>query len=827
MSAKVMDVLGMGQSKMQGGGKKVKKSLSMWEKYSTVSFTADAQLDFEDHVKDVHHLDLWTKLRVDLPTWWIPSLVGFCTALSGYAIEVTVDILGDLRLGWCEGKFPHNFYSSKMCKKAGDTWHVYEPLPDLREEAVTFGILQADYVHYIWFSTILATISAAMTALFAPAARGSGIPEIKCILGGFNLPMVLEWNTLIVKIIGLALSVAAGLSCGKEGPLVHIACCWSHVICSFLPRFEKNEGKQREQVSCACAAGVAVAFGAPLGGVLFSLEEASTFFPTRTMIRAFFAGSVAAMTLTFCKAGEPTTMFEAHYSEGPSFMEYPVFVLIGILGGMIGALFVHYNIQKSIFTAPTGKWRKRVPNTLEVCMIALITAITSFPNLYTRVISNAAIHALFTNCADATPDNGIMETLYGLCQWSEDGTHGVATLGYELMWTLAVAGFLRYVQMTFTFGCGAPSGLFIPSLYTGAALGRVIGIGMSMLNNFHNFTGGKEIYPGIYAMLGAAAVLGGVCRVTISLVVIMFELTGALKLIVPFMIVCMLAKWVGDYYTPGIYDYCITIRKYPFLHEPDDTLYEHYASDIMDDHLDCLHPTPAPLWVYLKYFTELAVHSGYPVTTSESDTTILGYLNARPVVPYLKEQMKDSKFHEKTQVGFFSLVGQRVPPDAIDLSRYVDDGVMRVVPQQEAADLHRAFRLLGIKAILVHQYGKLQGMITKKVFVHFMEEHHQGAELTGRTLTRTEIKENAEAASRRTSKESIAMSRQVSKESIRGFTSQVTPLLEDVQGRLAVAEGGYPQSALTMVEELDTNVNRVGEKFSSLNARVSALESRR
>jgi chloride channel 3/4/5 len=52
--------------------------------------------------------------------------------------------------------------------------------------------------------------------------------------------------------------------------------------------------------------------------------------------------------------------------------------------------------------------------------------------------------------------------------------------------------------------------------------------------------------PGLYAMVGAAAVLGGVTRMTVSLVVIMFELTGSLEFIVPTMVAVMFAKWVGD-----------------------------------------------------------------------------------------------------------------------------------------------------------------------------------------------------------------------------------------------------------------------------------------
>merc|ERR550514_912063 len=116
-------------------------------------------------------------------------------------------------------------------------------------------------------------------------------------------------------------------------------------------------------------------------------------------------------------------------------------------------------------------------------------------------------------------------------------------------------------------------------------MGRILGIWSMHLNDQFHFTE-HTVYPGIYAMMGAAGVLGGVCRVTISLVVIMFELTSGLQMIVPFMVVCMLAKWVGDYFTIGIYDYCITIRKYPFLHEPDDVTSAHNATDVMDKQVE-------------------------------------------------------------------------------------------------------------------------------------------------------------------------------------------------------------------------------------------------
>jgi chloride channel 3/4/5 len=56
-------------------------------------------------------------------------------------------------------------------------------------------------------------------------------------------------------------------------------------------------GKRREILSAAAASGVAVAFGAPIGGVLFSLEEVSYYFPSKTMWRTYFCALISAVVL--------------------------------------------------------------------------------------------------------------------------------------------------------------------------------------------------------------------------------------------------------------------------------------------------------------------------------------------------------------------------------------------------------------------------------------------------------------------------------------------------------------------------------------------------
>lgn len=96
-----------------------------------------------------------------------------------------------------------------------------------------------------------------------------------------------------------SLAVASGLSLGKEGPLVTVSCCVGNLIAKQFSIYRNNEARKREIVSASAAAGLSVAFGAPIGGILFSLEEASTFFSMAHLWQSFVCAIVAAITLQY------------------------------------------------------------------------------------------------------------------------------------------------------------------------------------------------------------------------------------------------------------------------------------------------------------------------------------------------------------------------------------------------------------------------------------------------------------------------------------------------------------------------------------------------
>lgn len=92
-------------------------------------------------------------------------------------------------------------------------------------------------------------------------------------------------------------------------------------------------------------------------------------------------------------------------------------------------------------------------------------------------------------------------------------------------------------------GLSTGSGLYIPCLLIGGAWGRLVSKGMQ-----HLFPGAGWINPGKYALIGGAAQLGGILRMTICLTLILIEATGTLTFGLPIMITLHVAKWVGDYF---------------------------------------------------------------------------------------------------------------------------------------------------------------------------------------------------------------------------------------------------------------------------------------
>ena len=127
------------------------------------------------------------------------------------------------------------------------------------------------------------------------------------MLNGINYPDTIGFKTLFVKCVALILAVTAGLCIGKEGPLVHIGANVGIMTC-YLPfdfcKFLQNDVIKRQMMAAGASCGVAVAFGSPIGGALFSYEisKPNTFWTFSMLWRVFTATSIATFVLAILQS---------------------------------------------------------------------------------------------------------------------------------------------------------------------------------------------------------------------------------------------------------------------------------------------------------------------------------------------------------------------------------------------------------------------------------------------------------------------------------------------------------------------------------------------
>ena len=159
----------------------------------------------------------------------------------------------------------------------------------------------AGYAIWASFIVVVALASVLFTHFVAPAAIGSGIPQVKTMLSGVHLRGLLSRRTLVAKIIGLILLLGSGLIVGKEGPFVHLACIMANQLLQLrvFERIRKTKGMALDIMAASSSLGVAANFGAPLGGIMFSIEVTSTYYATRTYWFAAATASIGGLIFKF------------------------------------------------------------------------------------------------------------------------------------------------------------------------------------------------------------------------------------------------------------------------------------------------------------------------------------------------------------------------------------------------------------------------------------------------------------------------------------------------------------------------------------------------
>ncbi|THZ83149.1 hypothetical protein D6C84_05230 [Aureobasidium pullulans] len=729
--------------------------------------------------------------------WILVALIGCVTAGIAYIVDVSESVIFDLKTGYCSHAW---YYGKKSCCGGASTcdqwsrWSLHlTPGP---EENGWFDY--AAFVFWVIFLSIAAclitlqtktVISSAISlstldenlAAQAPAsgearkdsigspmgrfakaaqrppmvyypAAGSGVAEVKVILSGFIIRGYLGLRTLIFKTLGLILSVASGLSLGKEGPFVHIATCVGNVACRMFEKYHVNDAKRREILSASAASGVAVAFGSPIGGVLFSLEEVSYYFPPKTLFRTFFCCIAAALSLKFLNpyGTNKIVLFEVRYLTDWQFFEMIIFILLGVLGGTLGALF----IKASRLWATTFR---RIPSikkypVLEVFIVALVTGLVSFWNRYTRIPVSELLFEL------ASPCNSFSSSGYGLCPTEENIPN---VIGY-----LCIAFVIKSALTVVTFGIKLPAGIYVPSMVVGGLLGRIVGhtvqfltLKYPQLEIFGNCpaNGNPEscVVPGVYALVAAGATMTGVTRLSVTLAVILFELTGSLEHVLPFSIGVLVSKWTADALEPlSIYDLLTDMNSYPYLdaksHPPflgdlGDITHEPNPKrliDISSSPFVHSHQLRAKL-EYMHMAGEL--DGGLPIIKndvlvgiipgpdlefaldhlSEDDAENAMCYLGRPASRYSADSGSPSESMNILESSDAE-IGRGLRDGELDFSSCVDPSPMALDIKSPLELVFECFSKLGLRYICVLDGGKFKGLVHKKAFVRYVKElEHQ------------------------------------------------------------------------------------------------------
>ncbi|KAL0670092.1 hypothetical protein Bca4012_032796 [Brassica carinata] len=363
--------------------------------------------------------------------------------------------------------------------------------------------------------TLVATI---LVVVFAPTAAGPGIPEIKAYLNGVDTPNMFGATTMIVKIVGSIGAVAAGLDLGKEGPLVHIGSCIASLLGQGGPdnhrikwrwlRYFNNDRDRRDLITCGSASGV-----------------------------RYHAVDIIPVTL------------------------------IGVFGGILGSLYNNL-LHKVLRLYNLINQKGKIHKVLLSLSVSLFTSVCLYglPFLAECKPCNPSIdeacptNGRSGNFKQFNCPNGYYNDLATLfLTTNDDAVRNVFSsntpneFGMVSLW---IYFGLYCILGLITFGIATPSGLFLPIILMGSAYGRMLGTVMG------SYT---KIDQGLYAVLGAASLMAGSMRMTVSLCVIFLELTNNLLLLPITMFVLLIAKTVGDSFNLSIYEIILHLKGLPFL----------------------------------------------------------------------------------------------------------------------------------------------------------------------------------------------------------------------------------------------------------------------
>ncbi|WP_410208277.1 ClC family H(+)/Cl(-) exchange transporter [Fusobacterium sp.] len=356
------------------------------------------------------------------------------------------------------------------------------------------------FIFIVWIAFILIGFVLDWIAKKYPKISGSGIPQVKGIL--MRQLDYLNWfQELIAKFVSGVLGIGAGLSLGREGPSVQIG---SYVAFGATKIFDRDVVEKKYLITSGASAGLAGAFGAPLSGVMFALEELHRFISAKLLICAFLA-SIASNFMGRRLFGLSTSFdLIAHYPRNMNpYYQFALYIILGIIIAFLGKLFTVMLLKaQDLYKTPkVSRWLK-----------------VSF----------------------------VMSTSLLLCYFLPEVTAGGHSLVEEMVTsknTIAILSFIFIVKLLFTvfsYATGFAGGIFLPMLVLGAVVGKIYAIFLIRYLDF------PPEFVSHFMVLGMAGYFVAVVRAPITGAVLILEMTGNFDHMLALATVSVVAYYVTD-----------------------------------------------------------------------------------------------------------------------------------------------------------------------------------------------------------------------------------------------------------------------------------------
>jgi CIC family chloride channel protein len=343
----------------------------------------------------------------------------------------------------------------------------------------------------VWVPAAGGLVVGPLVYFFAREAKGHGVPEVMeavALKGG-----VIRKRVVFVKTLASAISISTGGSVGREGPIVQIGSAIGSTLGQLL---KVSQDRMRTLVGCGAAAGIAATFNAPIAGAMFALEVVLGDFGLATF-SPIVISSVVATAVSRAFLGDIPAFIVPAYNL-VSVWEFPLYFVLGLFCAAGGVTFtkVLYRIE-DLFDD------------------------FKFPEYLKAVIGGMILGAggLFF------PQ--ILGVGYGAID--------LALMQKMALWLFLVLAVVKILATSITIGSGGSGGIFAPSLFLGAMAGAFFGAVV------HQLFPGMTASPGAYSLVGMGAVVSATTHGPLTAILILFEMTGNYKIILPLMLSCIVA----------------------------------------------------------------------------------------------------------------------------------------------------------------------------------------------------------------------------------------------------------------------------------------------